>query len=108
MLLSLIFGLIVGALAVMFALQNIFPVTVTFLTWHVTSSLAVLIALSVLVGIVIFALLSIPESIKNSFAISRLRTENKKLNDQLEMVHLIKSEASVVTPVETIVIEREV
>ncbi len=106
MILSLIFGLIIGAVSVIFALQNIFPVTVTFLVWELTSSLAVLISLSILVGIVICALLSIPEAIKNSFAISNLKKENKRLTDELATVHRIKSDAAAATPIETIVVER--
>lgn len=107
MLLSLIFGLIIGAVSVVFALQNIFPVTVTFLAWNVTSSLAVLISLSILVGILICALLSIPEAIKNSFKIAALKKENQKLTEELAMVNRVRNEAPIITPVETIVVERQ-
>lgn len=108
MLISLILGLIIGAIAVVFALQNIFPVTVTFLTWELTSSLAVLISLAILIGIVICALISIPESIKNSFAISALRRENKKIADELAALHRTKTDTTIITPVETVVVERGV
>jgi uncharacterized integral membrane protein len=77
MLLSLILGLVIGGLSVMFALQNIFPVTVTFLAWEITSSLALLIAISIIVGLVISALISIPGAISNAMTISGLRKENR-------------------------------
>lgn len=108
MIISLILGLIVGAASVIFALQNIFPVTVVFLAWEVTASLAVLIALSILVGIILCALLSIPESISNALEISRLKKENKKLQENFIATHVVKSETPAGTPVETVVVEREV
>lgn len=101
MLVSLIFGLIVGALAVIFALQNIFPVTVTFLLWELTTSLAVLISLSLLMGIIVSSFLAIPGAIKNMFVISNLKKENKKLSDELETIHRTAQDAlasSVVPP----------
>lgn len=82
MIISLITGLLIGAAAVVFALQNIFTVTVTFLGWELTASLAVLIILAVVVGALITALLTIPGAIKNSFVISVLKKENKKLHEE--------------------------
>ena len=84
MILSLILGLILGGLSVMFALQNIFPVTVTFLAWEVTASLALLIAISVIVGLVISMLVSIPGAISNAMTVSSLKKDNKRLQDDLE------------------------
>lgn len=86
MLLSLIFGLIIGAISVVFALQNIFPVTVTFMVWELTTSLAVIITLAVLIGLIIAIIFSIPEIFRNMFVISNLKKENKKLSDELELV----------------------
>ncbi len=83
MLFSLLFGLIIGAGAVVFALQNVFPVTVTFLGWELTSSLAVLLILSMVVGALISMLLTIPGAFKNHFAISRLQKENRKLAEKI-------------------------
>ncbi len=83
MLLSLILGLIIGAVSVTFALQNLFPVTVTFLVWELTSSVAIIILLSGLVGAIISVLLTIPGALKSTFAISKLKKENKKLTDEI-------------------------
>ncbi len=82
MLLSLILGLIIGGVSVMFALQNVFPVTVTFLAWEITSSLALLIAISVIAGLIISALISIPGAISNAMTISGLKKEIKRLQDE--------------------------
>jgi len=81
----MIFGLMIGALVVIFALQNIFAVTVTFLVWELTTSLALLVAICVLVGLLTGILLSVPESIRNIFVISKLKKENKKLSDELKI-----------------------
>ena len=95
--LSLIFGLFVGAISVIFALQNVFPVTITFLAWDITASLALVIAVSILMGLVIAVLLTLPESIRRSFVISRLQKENQKLKDDAEVVVINTAETVVVT-----------
>jgi uncharacterized integral membrane protein len=108
MLLSLVLGLIIGAVSVVFALQNIFPVTVVFFAWKFTSSLAIIISLAVLMGILISALLSIPEVIKNSFAIFDLKKENKKLAEELEATRQIQNQVHIITQEETIVLDKQV
>lgn len=87
MILSLIFGLLIGAVSVVFALQNIFPVTVTFIVWEVTTSLALIIVLAVLIGLMIGVILSIPETIRSMFAISNLKKENQKLSTEIESIN---------------------
>ncbi len=96
MLLSLILGLIIGGATVIFALQNVFTVTVTFLSWELTASLAILIILSVLVGVLISLLMTIPGTIKNSFVIGKLKRENKKLTEELATAHQATTEVKVV------------
>jgi uncharacterized integral membrane protein len=90
MLISLVLGLVMGAVSVIFALQNNFPVTVTFLGSDFTSSLAVITVLSILAGIIITLLFSLPGAIRNSFLISRLKKENKKMFDELEASRALK------------------
>jgi hypothetical protein len=58
-----------------------------------------------LVGILICALLSIPEAIKNSFALSALRKENKRLSDELEATRR-STQTIISTPVDTVVVEK--
>jgi uncharacterized integral membrane protein len=93
MILSLILGLIIGALSVIFALQNIFPVTVTFVAWEFTTSLALIIILAILIGLMIAVILSIPETIKNMFIISSLKKENRKLTDEIESIQKTSQQA---------------
>ncbi len=61
------------ALAVLFAVQNSAPVTVSFLFWRFDASLAIVILLSVLVGAIIASLL---------FLSSRLRGKMKKKKEK--------------------------
>lgn len=79
-----------GAVSVIFALQNNFPVTVRFLGSDFTSSLAVITVLSILAGIIITMLFSLPGAIRNAFLISRLKKDNKKLLDELEASRVSK------------------
>ena len=79
MLFSLITGLILGAAGVIFAFQNVFPVTVTFLGWELSASLAVIVILSLIIGALTSILMTVPGAIQNYFTISHLKRENKKL-----------------------------
>ena len=49
--------IIIAVMVIVFLIQNALPVTVTLLAWHFDASLAVVVILSVLVGMVIMALL---------------------------------------------------
>ena len=49
---SLIIALITLCVVVLFSVQNAGPVAVSFLAWHFEASLAIVIALSVLGGII--------------------------------------------------------
>jgi uncharacterized integral membrane protein len=83
MIILFIFGLLIGAIAVMFALQNIDIITVTFFTWHMTGSLALVLLLTISAGVVVTVLLLLPGSIKNYFKYKALLKENKKLEEEL-------------------------
>ncbi len=83
MILFLILGLLLGAVVVVFAIQNITPVTVTFLTWDFHGSLALVLVLAVVVGILISILVSLPDVVRKSLMISKLKSANTKLNDEL-------------------------
>ena len=51
--LTIVFVVIMIALVAVFSVQNAMPIAVTFLSWHFEASLAVVILLSVLAGMVI-------------------------------------------------------
>jgi hypothetical protein len=56
----IIFALVIAGVAIIFALQNITAVTVTFLFWNFHGSLALVLLLSVAVGFLISLLASLP------------------------------------------------
>lgn len=49
--------IIIAVVVIVFLIQNALPVTVTLLAWHFDASLAMVVILSVLVGMVSMALL---------------------------------------------------
>ena len=51
MIIFLILGALLGILSLMFVFQNITPVTVTFMTWQMEGSLAVMLFLAMLSGV---------------------------------------------------------
>ncbi len=72
----IIFALVIAVIAVIFALQNIAAVTVTFFLWSFHGSLALVLLLSVVTGVLISLLTSLPGLIRGSWTIS---TQRKKL-----------------------------
>lgn len=83
MIIFLIVGLLLGAAVVVFAMQNITPVTVMFLTWKLEGSIAFILILAVLVGALISVLILIPSLIKRNFQISRLKNQHNVLKEEL-------------------------
>ena len=76
MIFTLILALAFAVVAVIFALGNPTEVTVTFMNWQVTESLALVLLVAVALGILIGVLLMLPGTIKRSLALSG---EKKKL-----------------------------
>ncbi|MDB5239074.1 MAG: hypothetical protein JWO00_409 [Candidatus Parcubacteria bacterium] len=83
MIIFFIIGIVLGAFVVIFALQNITPVTVMFFDWQIQGSLAFILILAVAIGLLISALLSLPDIFRKSFMISKLKKHNEKLKDEL-------------------------
>ena len=83
MIILFIIGLLLGAVSVIFALQNIDIVTVTFFSWHLTGSLALILLLTIAAGILVTILLILPGSVTNYFRYKKLEKENKKLIEDL-------------------------
>ncbi len=79
-----ILGLVIGAVAIIFALQNIVPVSVVFLAWHFDGSLALILMLAVLAGAAVSALLTIPETIMNYFKFKTLQKHSEELEKKLQ------------------------
>ncbi len=85
---SFIIGVILGGATLVFILQNMIPITVNFLSWEMEGSLALLILFSVLVGMAIASLFSIPTLFENS----GLRRYSRKLEKDLDTHKLKLSE----------------
>lgn len=101
MILSLILGFLLGAAALLFALQNTAVVELSFMGWQFESSLALLILMAFAAGIIVSLLVSIPSAVKDSFRIMSLKKENKKLVDEVNE-HRRTNQAAVNAPDETI------
>lgn len=69
----LILALLVAIVAVMFAIQNTAPVTVTFFLWQFHQSLALVLIIAVLVGALILLLAISPSVIKRQFNSKNLK-----------------------------------
>lgn len=84
MIIFLILGFVLGAAAIVFILQNTAIIAVTFLGWQFESSVAIILALSILIGIVLCLLGSIPGAIGSSIEIGKLKKDNRKLLEEIE------------------------
>lgn len=84
MIILFIIGILLGAVSVVFALQNGAMVAVTFLGWQIEGSLSVIIALSILSGILIALLLTLPELLSNYFQYRALKKKNDVLEEDLK------------------------
>ena|ERR1035437_4942774 len=83
MIILFIAGLFLGVVSVIFALQNIAVVTISFFSWQITGSLALILLLAITSGILIAILLLLPEFINNYFKYKKLKKENIDLVEEL-------------------------
>ena len=82
--LQLIVAIIVAILAVVFALQNAVPITVSFLTWRFESSLALVLLITLALGILMSLLVSVPSMIKRRKIISNQKKKIQVLESSLQ------------------------
>ncbi len=71
-------ALVIAILAVVFAVQNAIPITVTFFSWKFEGSLALVLLLTLALGVVTSLLVSLPAMIKRSWVISQ---QKKRIED---------------------------
>ncbi len=83
MIFFLILGIILGAISVVFLLQNITVVTVAFLTWQIQGSLAVVLFLAILCGAIMALLFLLPSFISDALYLSAIKKRKKELEDEL-------------------------
>ncbi len=86
----LIFALIIAIITVFFAIQNTTMVTVYFFIWQFTSSLALILIFSLVIGVLLSLLISIPKIQSRNWQISKqkkqiseLTEENTKLKEKM-------------------------
>ncbi len=95
MIIPLTIGIVLGAVFVVFALQNITAITVTFFNWQIEGSLALILMLTLGVGVFITLLMLLPESIRNYFRYRSLKKENAALAEELrkqkELTHFART-----------------
>ena len=99
MIISLILGILLGAVSVVFALQNIAVITVTFLDWQIVGSLSLILLLAILCGIVMTLLVILPSLIRGEFYLSMIKKQKKALEDELAQTKQALADASHPAPV---------
>lgn len=82
--LLLIIGIVIAILAVVFALQNAVPIAVSFLTWRFESSLALVLLITLALGILMSLLVSVPSVIKKMKIISSQKKKIQELGSSLK------------------------
>jgi uncharacterized integral membrane protein len=92
-----VFGIVLGGLVVIFALQNAAQVTVAFFSWQLEGSLSLILLVATFTGILIAFLIILPESISGYMRYRRLRKDNARLEDELtkqrELTHFARKNA---------------
>jgi len=83
MFIFLILGAIIGALSVVFFLQNTEIISVMFLSFEIESSLAVILAAAFVGGILTTVLLSLPSLISDWLEGARLQRRIRQLENEL-------------------------
>jgi lipopolysaccharide assembly protein A len=84
MIFALIIGFVLGAAAILFILQNTAIVALSFLEWQFETSVALVVILSILVGIILALLMTLPGAIGSSFRLRKLRKHNEALAREAE------------------------
>lgn len=104
---TFIIGIFLGGAVVIFALQNLEPIMVSFLGFNFEGSVALIVLISMLVGVLVSLLFSLSSSISGMMNESRLRRHNESLKKELDEHKVLLSEANrqlVEKPVDTVVI----
>ena len=94
MIFFLLVGAILGALSVIFVLQNIVPITVTFLAWQIEGSLAVVLFAAMMSGVFVTLLFILPGLIRDEFRYSKLKQEKKDVENELTTTRKVINEVA--------------
>jgi putative membrane protein len=85
----LFFALFISVLAVVFAIQNNAPATVTFAVWEYHGSLALILLITLAAGALISFFFSLPSNIRARWAI---RQQRKKMNEMDNTITGLRTE----------------
>ncbi len=83
MLIFVILALLLALLAVVFALQNTGAVTITFLFWNFTGSLALVLIIALAAGLLISFLAYLPSLIRGQLSTRKMRKHASELESDL-------------------------
>ena len=83
MIIFVILGILIGAVSIIFALQNVEPVTVLFFSYQLSGSLSLVLFLTLVGGMLVSALVLLPSFIRAEFRISTLKKQYKALQDEM-------------------------
>jgi putative membrane protein len=107
MIISLILGVVLGAILVIFVLQNVAVITVSFLTWQLTGSLALVLLATIISGVVITLLILLPGLIKDDFHLSAVKKQKREVEDELARTKVALADAASRLPgAQTVTIEK--
>jgi uncharacterized integral membrane protein len=81
--LRMILSMAIVVLAIVFALQNAAPVSVMFVAWHFESSLALVLAVTFVLGALFAALLSTTASVRKSWKLSKQEHKGSELEKRV-------------------------
>lgn len=81
---TFIIGILLGGAVVIFALQNVASVMVTFLGYHFEGSIAFIVIVSLFAGILISLLFSLSAFIQSMLTESKLKGHNDALRRDLD------------------------
>lgn len=89
----LILALLIAIIAVIFALQNTTAVTVSFFVWQFDQSLALVLLLTLAVGVLIGIFTILPGSIRSKWRLSSQRKKMDSLEKTLQQEKIQREEA---------------
>ncbi len=103
MLIFIVLGALIGAGGVIFALQNNVAITVGFFAWQLHGSLALILIMTMAMGVLFSLLITIPEVIRDNFRFRELKKQNAILADDIakqkaEIAELRKKTAPAASP----------
>jgi len=87
----IIVALIIAILAVIFAIQNVNVILISFLIWKFEGSLALVLLLTFVLGFIAGLLILLPKLLKRSFTISNQEKKLDELQKKLEEKNKSKS-----------------